>query len=94
MDSPERVREIDIIGSKATAKIQAITQEITIFEGSNEGKKLTITENNTLGDELRHFIDALKNKTTLSNNGEIGAKTVELIEKTKKSQKLGKTIIL
>jgi predicted dehydrogenase len=91
---PERVREIDIIGSKATAKIQAISQEITVFEGSNEGKKLNITENNTLGDELRYFIDAVKNKTTLSNNAEIGAKTVELIEKTKKSQKLGKTIII
>lgn len=36
---PGRVREVDVIGSKATAKIQAISQEVTIFEGPNDGKK-------------------------------------------------------
>ncbi len=91
---PEKVREVNIIGSKACAKIQAVSQEITIFEGSNEGRKLNIKENNTLGDELRHFIDAVKNNTIVSNDGKIGAKTVELVEATRKSLKLGKTITL
>lgn len=91
---PGRVREVDVIGSKATAKIQAISQEVTIFEGPNDGKKIDIKENNTLGDELRHFIYAVKNGTALSNNGEIGAKTVELVEATRKSLKIGKTINL
>jgi predicted dehydrogenase len=91
---PEKVREVDLIGSKACAKIQAVAQNITIFEGSNEGKKLDIKENNTLGDELRSFIDAIKNNSIVSNDGEIGAKTVELVEATRKSLKLGKTISL
>ena len=91
---PEKVRQVDVIGSKATAKIQAISQEIEIFEGSNEGKKLDIEPNNTLGDELKQFIDAVKTGSTLSNNGENGAKTVEYMEATRKSLEQGKPIIL
>jgi len=91
---PEKVRQVDVIGQKACAKIHAIPQEVTIFENSNEGKKLSIEVNNTLGDELRCFIDAVKNKSTITNNGEIGAKVVELIEITRKSLKTGKTISL
>ena len=91
---PERVREVDVIGSKACAKIHAVSQEVIVFEGSNQGKKLDIKENNTLSDELRNFIDAINKGLIISNVGEVGAKTVELVEATKKSQKLGKTITL
>jgi len=91
---PEKVREVDLIGSKACAKIQAVTQKIKIFEGSNEGRELNIKENNTLGDELRSFIDAVKNNSNLSNDGIIGAKTVELVEATRKSLEIKKTITL
>jgi predicted dehydrogenase len=91
---PEKVREVDLIGSKACAKIQAVAQKIKIFEGSNEGRELNIKENNTLGDELRSFIDAVKNNSNLSNDGIIGAKTVELVEATRKSLEIKKTITL
>jgi UDP-N-acetylglucosamine 3-dehydrogenase len=91
---PEKVRQVDLIGSRACAKIQAVSQNVTVFEGSNEGRKLNIKENNTLGDELKAFIDAVKNGLIISNDGEIGAKTVELVEATRKSLEDGKTIIL
>jgi hypothetical protein len=55
---------------------------------------LDIKENNTLGEELRHFIDAVKNDSLVSNDGDIGAKTVELVEATRKSLDLEKSIIL
>jgi UDP-N-acetylglucosamine 3-dehydrogenase len=91
---PEKVREVDIIGEKATAKIQAVSQRVTVFEGTNEGRMLNIKENNTLGEELRHFINAVKNKSLISNSGEIGAKTVELVQATRKSLDTQKSIIL
>lgn len=91
---PEKVREVDLIGRKACAKIEAVTQNVRIFEGSNEGKKLDIKENNTLGDELRHFLDAVKEGATVTNDGDVGAKTVELMEATRKSLELEKTINL
>jgi len=91
---PEKIRQVDVIGQKACAKIVAIPQEVTIFENSNEGTSLNIKANNTLGDELRCFIDAVKNGLNVTNDGEIGAKIVELIEATRKSLKNGKTITL
>jgi predicted dehydrogenase len=91
---PEKVREVDVIGSKACAKIQAVSQKAIIFEGSNDGKILDIKENNTLGDELRCFIDAIKNNSKLTNDGEIGAKTVELVQVTRKSLETNETITL
>jgi len=91
---PEKVRQVDLIGEKAVAKIQAVSQNVTVFEGSNEGRKLDIKENNTLGDELKDFIDSIKNKKIITNSGEVGAKTVELVEVTRKSQELKKAIVL
>jgi predicted dehydrogenase len=91
---PEKVREVDVIGSRACAKIQAVSQKAMIFERSNEGRPLNIKENNTLGDELRSFIDAIKNNSIITNDGEIGAKTVELVEATRKSLETNKTITL
>lgn len=91
---PEKVREVDIVGSKACIKIQAVSQEITVFEKSNEGKKLSVKPNNTLQDELKHFIKAIKTKTELPNNALVGAKTVQLVEATKESLKQGRTVIL
>jgi len=91
---PEKVREVDLIGRKACAKIEAVTQNVRIFEGTNEGRKLDIKENNTLGGELRHFVDAVNKGLTVTNNGEVGAKTVELMEATRKSLETGKTINL
>lgn len=91
---PEKVREIDLIGSKAAAKIQAISQEVKIFKNSNEGEKLEVEPNNTLGDELKQFIQSIRTGIPLPNNGEIGAKVVEYVEATKKSLKEGKAVIV
>ena len=91
---PEKVREVDVIGSKASVKIQAVSQQINLFECTNEGKKLEIKENNTLGDELSSFIEAVKKGSVVRNDGAIGAKTVELVEATRKSLEQEKTIIL
>jgi predicted dehydrogenase len=91
---PEKVRQVDVVGQKASAKIQCLSQEVKIFQDDNTGKNLEVKPNNTLGDELKHFIDAVENGSYVSNDGEIGAKTVELIELTKDSLKQEKTITI
>ena len=91
---PEKVRQIDVIGKKATAKIQALSQNVTFFKNSNKGKELKVKPNNTLGDELTSFVNAVKKKSTVINDGEIGAKTVELMEATQKSLKHNKSIFI
>jgi len=89
---PEKVREVDVLGRNATAKIQALPQTVEVFEKSNEGKMLDIKANNTLGDELKGFINAVKTGETLVNNGLVGAKTVELMVKTREALQTGKTV--
>jgi len=91
---PEKVRQVDVIGNKASAKIQCLSQEVKIFKDDNTGKNLDIKPNNTLGDELKHFIDAVENGSCVPNDGEIGAKTVELVVKTRESLESNKTIIV
>ena len=90
---PEKVRQVDVIGSNATAKIQAIPQTIEVFEKSNEGKMLDIKASNALGDELKEFLDAVKTGKKLVNDGLVGAKTVELMVKTRESMEKGEEII-
>ena len=91
---PEKVRQVDLIGSKdRCAKIQCLTQNVQLFENDTE-KELTIKPNNTLKSELEQFIDAIQHNSPLSNDGEIGAKVVELIEHTRKSLMQGETITL
>jgi len=53
---------------------------------------LDIKANNTLGDELKGFVNAVKTGETLINNGLVGAKTVELMVKTRESLQTGKTV--
>jgi len=89
---PEKVRQIDVIGRNATAKIQALPQTVELFEKSNEGKQLTVKPNNTLGDELKAFIDSAKTGKKPVNDGEVGAKTVELMVKTREAMESDKTI--
>ncbi len=89
---PEKVRKIDVVGRNATAKINAIPQTVKVFEKSNEGKMLDIKANNTLGDELKEFLNAVKTGKNLVNNGFVGAKTVDLMVKTRKSLESNKTI--
>jgi UDP-N-acetylglucosamine 3-dehydrogenase len=90
---PEKTRHVDVIGRDKYAKIKCISQEVKLFEGKTE-KKLDIVPNNTIETELKHFIETIEKESFLSNDGEIGARTVDLIECTKKSNKLKKTIIV
>jgi len=91
---PEKVRQIDVIGRNATAKIHALPQTVEVYEKSNEGKKLKIKPNNTLGDELKTFIKSINTKEPLVNNAQVGAKTVELMLKTRESLQKNKKIIV
>lgn len=88
---PGKVRELYVIGSKRSANIECLSQKVIVFEDGKE-KDLNITTNNTIGSELSHFLDSIKRGSKLSNDGEIGTKTLQLIEAAKESLKKGKTI--
>ena len=58
-------------------------------------KDLVIHSNNTIRDELLHFIASVKDpQTETRNSGVVGVKTVELIEAAKKSAMTGSAVAL
>jgi UDP-N-acetylglucosamine 3-dehydrogenase len=85
-------RQIIITGELRSAQIDAVAQKITIFERGSV-KDIAIQPNNTIRDELVHFIESIgKPDTAPINQASIGVKTVELIEAAKQSMTEGRTI--
>jgi predicted dehydrogenase len=90
---PGKVRELYVLGSKKSASLECLSQQIKIFE-DEKVKDLKIKSNNTILDELTHFADSIIKDYEPKNNGQIGLKTIELIEKAVESNNKGKTIIV
>jgi len=78
--SPIRRRILEIVGSKRTALVECVKQEIRIFEG-NEEKFLEIEVNNTIRDEALNFIRAIETGKNNFNSSIVGARNVEMTEK-------------
>ncbi len=91
---PRKTRLIEIIGENRSALIDAVGQEVTIYE-SGYTYKLGIERNNTIRTELLHFLESIGSPLTeTKNSGVIGVKTVEMIEAAKKSLAEARTIQL
>ena len=88
---PGKVRELYVLGDKKSAHLECLSQQIKIFEDEKE-TDLEINSNNTILDELTHFADSIIKDFEPKNNGEVGLKTIELIEKAVESNKKDKTI--
>ena len=71
-------RMISIEGSAASAVVDALNQTITIY--SDEKKEIPLTVNNTIKDEITHFVDRIRTGEVSHNSGYLGAKTIEVIE--------------
>lgn len=82
---PKKTRHVFVVGESRSMMINAVAQEITVFE-SGYIYNLGIMRNNTIRDELLHFIESIGNPLTeTKNSAVIGAKTIELIESTNRS---------
>ncbi len=89
---PKKTRQIFIAGDTRSALIDAVAQKIVIYE-SGYTKEMVIHANNTIKDELVHFVRCSCDPATeTKNGGAIGVKTVELIEAAKRSMREGKVI--
>jgi UDP-N-acetylglucosamine 3-dehydrogenase len=89
---PRKIRQIEIVGESRSALVDAVAQEVTVYE-SGYTYKLGIERNNTIKDELVHFIKSIGDpQTETKNSGTIGVKTVELIEAAKRSMADGRVI--
>lgn len=79
----EKTREVYIRGSSATLRIDALNQTVKLYpDNRGEAKDVPLEANNTIHDEIVHFIDSIQGdgQTEYNNGAYIGAKTVEVIE--------------
>lgn len=96
--TPRKVRELMIVGEFGSVFIDAVSQKIKVIDG-NGGSGFheynpEIIPNNTIQDELNHFINAIKRGYIDHADGRIGAKIVDLISHVRKSMDEGRTVVL
>jgi predicted dehydrogenase len=89
---PRKTRQVVLVGENRSALVDAVGQEVTVYE-SGYTYKLGIERNNTIRDELVHFVRSISDPMTETrNSGAVGVRTVELIEAAKRSMEERKTI--
>jgi len=80
--SPKRRRSLEIIGSNRTGEIECVKQRIHIHEGIGNKFEIPVEKNNTIKEELENFLKAIKSGKAMYNAHIVGARAVDIIEKT------------
>ena len=90
---PGKVRQATIIGSERSATVDCLTQSIGIYENGDGGRfNLDVTRNNTILDEVSHFVESIRGNENSNNIGSVGAKNVMILESLKRSLEKERTI--
>jgi predicted dehydrogenase len=83
--TPRKVRTVEIVGENRSALIDAVSQEVTVYE-SGYTYRLGVERNNTIQTELVHFLQSIGDPLTETrNSGTIGVRTAQMIEGAKRS---------
>lgn len=92
---PGKRRELTVVGSERSASVDCLDQTIRIFEG-DDGEKfgLNVLKNNTILDEVSHFVECISRDTNSKNNGAIGAKNTAVLEGLRKSLQEERTVAM
>jgi len=91
---PGKVRNTDLIASEFCASVDCLSQKVEIKSTNGEETKLLdVKKNNTLYDEIHHFINSILNNHNFRNSAAVvGVKNVEVLESLKKSLVEGRTV--
>lgn len=83
---PGKVRELSVIGSQRSATVDCLSQKIKVFEDNNGNNyDIEVNENNTIFDEVRHFVSSIREENNHRNPGHVGADNVAILESLRKS---------
>lgn len=82
----EKVREVYVRGSSATARVDALAQTIIVYpDRAASPREVPVMANNTIRDEIHNFLTQVAAPTDFTNSGYIGARTVEVLEAVRES---------
>ncbi len=91
--TPEKKRTVFVVGSKKSALIDCMTQQITLINNSDMSEKeIFVQASNPLVEEIFDFLNAVKQNSKTVSEGKVGAEIVKLIELCHKSIKEQKTV--
>ena len=83
---PGKIRQVNVIGSQRSAEVDCLRQKIRVFEnGKDTGFKVKVSENNTIFDEVHHFITSIRDESNHKNPGSVGEGNIAVLESLKKS---------
>jgi len=77
-------RIILITGSEASIKIDALSQDITIYRSSGK-TNIPITSNNSMQSMITHFVNCISGIDNPNNSSLVGALTVNVLSSARKS---------
>jgi len=74
-----RRRSLEISGSKRSARVDCVDQEIEVFSDDQQSELEPIQSNNTIRDEAENFIQSIETGKNTFNSAIVGARTVDKI---------------
>jgi UDP-N-acetylglucosamine 3-dehydrogenase len=83
---PGKVREVNVMGAQRAARVDCLRQTIQIFEDSTgRNFNLEVPGNNTIFDEVRHFVNSIRDENNHGNPGIVGAGVISVLEGLRRS---------
>jgi UDP-N-acetylglucosamine 3-dehydrogenase len=77
-------RSVIITGSEATMSVDALFQDIKIFNSSGK-KDVAVIKNNTIKSMITHFVDCIHGRDNPKNSSLVGAMTVNVLSSARRS---------
>jgi UDP-N-acetylglucosamine 3-dehydrogenase len=79
-----RQRKIFIVTENGAVKAEAVEQTITLYK-NGQTKEISIQRNNTIEDEINHFINRIRDNVPPLNSSLVGVMNVKVLEAMRKS---------
>ncbi len=95
---PGKVRELSIIGSEGSLKIDCLNQKMELYNGNHHTLTLEAAANNTILSEVTHFVQNVsrvrdeKAQANLQNSGVLGARVVDVLTAAKESRRSKRSV--
>ena len=91
--TPWKRRTLRLVGSRASAMVDLLSQKVDMYqEGRTEPCPVPIEQNNTIRDELKHFLDCIANGTRSLADGESAIRAIRMVEITRKALREKRTL--
>jgi predicted dehydrogenase len=90
---PGKTRQVTVVGSERAAIIDCLNQTVQVYEnGDGDSFNLNVVKNNTIFDEVSHFVESILLGKNSRNIGVVGAGNVAILENMKRSLETGRTV--